>query len=482
MKITSAMGLLKKVVIIVIVLMAIAAVIVFIAPAYPPPSNLELFMDSSAQPSFGHLSSLAVGDEVVVFPSSWNLKFIVSLSNQIYSEYKIRDVTYTVYLGETKLSEGQLPDTFIPRYAHHFPLQDIQVILPMDEIAEGNPEIITDAVNNRGQTTFTISITFKTPALIRDQLKIGSSRVSRDLEASVHVVDAVSIYDLSWMSGDRSILGARQGEEIVGRIRLSQIGQPVGDLQAEITEITSDGGETVIAVEDMELDPTATYDTYNVSWRVPESLPTDCEGFSIRILYGGVEVWSAPTDPPPLPLVRSLTEALSENLVQATLRGTGYCAGDSIKLEVKAEIEANLVLEIEASTVLINTGSGQNMIVGETTTFKVEPKIEVELDVEAYCLDMHKDNPSPTEVFTIMSGASGYSDDAVKLMQSLPDISWEHKSVGGVQIALWVLIEDPTRSELEHIFAVTDSALEDAEWLLQNIGVDPAEKELFSTG
>ena len=95
---------------------------------------------------------------------------------------------------------------------------------------------------------------------------------------------------------------------------------------------------------------------------------------------------------------------------------------------------------------------------------------------------MHKDNPSSAEVFIITEDYEGYCVEAVDLMLSLSGVSWEHKSVSGVQLALWVVLEDPPRSEIERIFGVSESALEDAEWLLENIGIDPNQKRLFTEG
>jgi len=140
-------------------------------------------------------------------------------------------------------------------------------------------------------------------------------------------------------------------------------------------------------------------------------------------------------------------------------------------------------LEIEAGTVLINSGAGQNMIVAETTTVRVEPQVEIETTIESYCLDLHKDNPSSSETFVITTTSqAGYSEDAARLIQSLEDAPSEYKSLRGIQIALWVIIENPTRSEVNSVFTVYESSLEDAAWLLQNIGIDPNEKRLFAEG
>jgi hypothetical protein len=52
-------------------------------------------------------------------------------------------------------------------------------------------------------------------------------------------------------------------------------------------------------------------------------------------------------------------------------------------------------------------------------------------------------------------------------MLSLGEVSWEHKSVLDVQLALWAVIEDPSRGEVENILRVSDSDFEDALWLFE---------------
>jgi len=477
------MGKLKKAFLIFVGFLMFSAVVSTLSDMFSPSNKLDIFVDCSSQPS-GLLSSHAVGDALAVFPAMWDLNFQLSVSSRVPSDLTIKDATYIVYLGETQLTEGRFQSFRLPAHAHRVPLPDIQVTLLMDEITEGHSQLIANALSNVGNTTFTVSITFETPSLILGRLQIGSLRMTRDLEVSVQIVDSVSFSHVSWMSGDRYVGEVYPGDEILGRIHVSRCGYPMGDLRAEITEVSSDGSEAVFAIKDLKMDPSITEGTVDVSWRVPVSLSMDCIGFSIHLFYGEVEFWSAPTDPPPLPLVRrySLSMALSEDAVEVSLSGTGYCAGDVIGFKVEANLEVSIDLEIEAGTVLVNTGSGQNMIIGETTVLRVEPHVEVELKIEAYCLDMYKDNPSSSEVFTIASGAGGYNEEAIKLMQSLPDVPWEHKSVRGVQLALWVVTEDPPRSELERRLTVTDSDLEDAVWLLQNIGVDPNQKKFFSTG
>ena len=162
------------------------------------------------------------------------------------------------------------------------------------------------------------------------------------------------------------------------------------------------------------------------------------------------------------------------------MRGRGGCSGPTIEVKIKSELEVSVDMKVEPGIILINSGAGQNMIIAETSTIRLEPKIEIEFIIEAYCLDMHKDNPNSSEVFIVSEGTEEYCQEAKELMLSLKDVSREYKSVLGIQLALWAVIEDPPRDEVERILRVSESDFEDAMWLLENIGIDPNEKRLFT--
>jgi hypothetical protein len=271
------------------------------------------------------------------------------------------------------------------------------------------------------------------------------------------------------------------GDDLRGQFRISNTGVTEESLEAKICELSHDGSETVLAMHQLEGELEPYYSEMFMSWGVPEEPSIGCVGFSIRLLYGGIEIWSTQVETPSLQLVRryTLSEAIDQDFIVLTMVGTGYCAGDALDLKVEADLEVSVDLEIESGTVLINSGSGQNMIVGESQVFRVKPKIEVEVSVESYCLDMHKDNPNASETFTVLLDLGEYSEYVRRLMQSLEEAPYEYKSVAGVQIALWAVTDNPSRAEVDRIFTVTESYLEDAAWLLQNIGIDPKSKVIF---
>jgi hypothetical protein len=305
---------------------------------------------------------------------------------------------------------------------------------------------------------------------------------SDDLWEQVQLVDSISVIGFDWLSGERLVDECYPGDDVRGQFRISRTGVTEEPLEAKISEVSDDGSETVLAICQLEGELEPYYSEMFMRWSVPEEPSMGCVGFSLRLFYGGIEIWSTQVGVPSLQLVRryTLSEAIDQDFIVSTIVGTGYCAGDAVDLKVEVDLDVSIDLEIESGTVLVNSGSGQNMIVGQSKVFRVEPKIEVEVTVESYCLDMHKDNPSSSETFIVLLDLGEYSEDARKLMQSLEEVPYEYKSVAGVQIALWAVTDNPSREDVDRIFTVTESYLEDAAWLLQNIGIDPNSKKVFS--
>jgi hypothetical protein len=173
----------------------------------------------------------------------------------------------------------------------------------------------------------------------------------------------------------------------------------------------------------------------------------------------------------------SLVEALEQGLITVEFLGTGNCAGESIRLKIKCEADLQVNVRIEPGWVLINSGSGQNMIISETRTVVLEPEVELTLDIEAYCLDIHKDNPSPSETLTLQEHPGVYGTGVVDLMCSLSTVPEGRRGISAVQIALWALQGDVSKDSIsiKHV----DMDIVDAKWLLENIGVDVGERKIF---
>lgn len=173
----------------------------------------------------------------------------------------------------------------------------------------------------------------------------------------------------------------------------------------------------------------------------------------------------------------NLGEAITRGYVSAEFRGTGYSSGDAIEVKITPKIEVGIEIIINAGLFLINSGLGQNMIIAETISLDIKPKIEIDLELEVYCLDSNKNNPTHSETFYLQPSASSYHEDVIILMKSLEDVPSLNKSITAVQIAVWVVTDDISREEIriDH----SDEDIDDVKWLLENAGIDTSDKTLF---
>lgn len=174
----------------------------------------------------------------------------------------------------------------------------------------------------------------------------------------------------------------------------------------------------------------------------------------------------------------TLAEAIDSDKISVEISGTGYSSGQSMRIKINSNLNMIINITLKPGIVLANSGSGQNMITAESKTIKVKPKIEVDIEIEAYCLDAHKDNPSSSETFSIQADSGKYGEDAIKLLQSLEDVSDYKKSVIAIQIALWVITDDISREDIAFDFSEED--INDAKWLLENVEIDISNKKLFN--
>jgi len=172
-----------------------------------------------------------------------------------------------------------------------------------------------------------------------------------------------------------------------------------------------------------------------------------------------------------------LLAAVDEGLVNTEFRGTGSCAGDCIRLRITPKLEFTIDVEITSGLILINSGSGQNMIVAEERTVTVKPDVELDFRIEAYCLDSHKRNPSSKQTLSVQTDPGSYGEVVVELMKSLEDAPGAQKSICAIQIALWVITDDISKEDITINYSTED--IEDAKWLLENAGIDISHKRLF---
>lgn len=479
------MGLLKKIGLGLILVLAITGLLFLRFYAFYHTENLDIYVNASSEPA-GEMRRVSLGGEVGFFPSSLVIEVHVEVRNRNPSRIRVDEAEYLISYGGDGIASGVLHGISLPSgTTTSLPL--IQAQLDMDEITRNKAEMIQEARMGYGEAGFKISVALRTPALFLGVLRIGTAETYKERTVDLDLMQVLRVSSFRWKSGEQFVSECHPGMDLTGEFRLSKTGEPSGmeGLEAEIIQISMDMEQLPLDILTIEGTPTHQYSSFTLKWHVPDLPPMTCIGYSIRLRYGGFEVWSSTLETPSIPLIRRYTlyEALNDDdAFTITLRGKGYCSGDAIKLELKAEMDVTAEVEIEPGTVLINSGSGQNMIIAETRTIKLEPGVELEITLEAYCLDLHRDNPNSTEVFNIQPRSAGYSIDASRLMQSLSNVDWEHKSVSGIQLALWALVENPARATVEEVFHVSESALEDAAWLLTNIGINPDQTNLFKDG
>ena len=472
------MGKLKKIALVFLFIVVSSGLLFLRYWAYYPMETMEMTGKASATPQ-GVFSCRTIGDELALVTDGLMLEVEVKVRSSFYEDTRLEEAGYVLYLGDLKIGDGSFRDITIDHlFGTELPV--IRQLLDVEEIMGEHPELIEDALQNRGLQRVRAVVTLHAPALFLDVIRIGTAEASSEFSFEVNLLDAVRVSGFEWKSDFRTVSDCNPGEELVGEFEVWKKGGLGEAVEAEIIEVTRDGSTRSCAVVPLGEGLRDGYNLIEVSWVVPEAPPPDCVGYSVRLIYEDVEVWPQALASPSLQLFRvySLLEAFDEEGITITLSGRGYCSGDTVNLRVKAELEVSFDLKVESGTVLVNSGAGQNMIIAETSTVRVEPEVELEVKLEAYCLDLHKDNPSLEEVFEI-SEDHGYPVEALELMSSLRGVSYEHKSVSGIQLALWVVIEDPSRSEVSRIVRVSDSDLEDAAWLLDNIGIDHTQKNLF---
>lgn len=178
-------------------------------------------------------------------------------------------------------------------------------------------------------------------------------------------------------------------------------------------------------------------------------------------------------------MMYNILDAIDEKLIDVEFRGMGFCSGKAIKLKITPKIDFSIKIKVTPGLILINSGSGQNMIVAEASITTIKPEIDCNLEIETYCLDSDKSNPSSYEILSIQTDSGTYGGDVVRLMKSLENISFRsyYFSVQSIQIALWVITDDISEEDIRIDYSYED--IEDAKWLLENAGVDITGKNLF---
>lgn len=132
----------------------------------------------------------------------------------------------------------------------------------------------------------------------------------------------------------------------------------------------------------------------------------------------------------------TLNEALTEGVVVATITGRGLFQVD---ISIKPKVEENFEIIIEPGTMFISTSADvQNMIVREEQIIYLKPDLEIGLELEVSCANMHLDQPDYSNTFTVSSEPA--TGDLQRLV-ALTDFSFLDLVLQ--QFAIWTITDNP---------------------------------------
>ena len=138
--------------------------------------------------------------------------------------------------------------------------------------------------------------------------------------------------------------------------------------------------------------------------------------------------------------------------------------------------EANMVLERVEGRITKITKGWINYY--ETSKIVLDPAEEKKYVLDAYSLEYHKEDPGYDSMLSIR-GVDPNMQNILSALEELPDGTTDTKSV---QTAIWVFIDDITRTELDGLLAFREKYILNARIILQEAGVDISSKRLFAQG
>jgi hypothetical protein len=176
--------------------------------------------------------------------------------------------------------------------------------------------------------------------------------------------------------------------------------------------------------------------------------------------------------------------------VQASITGTGGCAGDCILLNIKRLVSYTVEIDTPATgTLLATSGNTQNMVIlkldgidhGDTYTptsrILLTDTNEITYLFNAYCLNFHNSNPEESTLFT-PSGT--VNSDVLKILNAVGNISPAVANIDAIQTAIWTVTDNVSLSELTNIYPAGVNQIGNAKTILITAGVDTSNKQLFS--
>ena len=186
----------------------------------------------------------------------------------------------------------------------------------------------------------------------------------------------------------------------------------------------------------------------------------------------------------------NLHEAIQQGLVEAEFQGRGASTGDSIIVKLTNLTTSRLEVTIEPGTVLKSvSGAVQDMIVERVRGVPVDErrfrpidrivlaaKLTERFILLAYCLNFDRANPGADSRFSV---ATVENPGVKQLFALLPQLAADQRTVGAIQIAVWVITDDVTRRQLQSRFPATEADIASARQLLERAGINVSTKRLF---
>ncbi len=147
-----------------------------------------------------------------------------------------------------------------------------------------------------------------------------------------------------------------------------------------------------------------------------------------RMIYLGVDLTRV-----------TLQEAIEAGFVTISITGDGLTRVD---ISIKPKVELNLEVEVEPGTILLSGTEGvQNMVIRKQEFIYLEPdpQVDVSLEVEVSCVNMHLEQPSSANAFSISPEPA--SGDLGKL---LAIVDFPYLDLALQQYAIWTITDNPT--------------------------------------
>lgn len=130
---------------------------------------------------------------------------------------------------------------------------------------------------------------------------------------------------------------------------------------------------------------------------------------------------------------------MAADKISITLRGQSL---QGLELTLESKIDTSIRVVVNPATMFVPRASGtQTMVVIEKAVITLEPEMELQVELDVACAQMHDETPTSKDGFRIASKSS--PADLVKLLR-LPAFGDESFRVK--QFAIWTITDNPTKA------------------------------------